>query len=207
MRAYVDGLNLYHGLLKGKKNRRWLDLEALASSLMPQGDLVGVRYFTARVKDFKGNGAPQRQDVYLQALATLRRVSIHYGTFRVDPKMRKLTEPQPDGSEYVSVLIPEEKGSDVNLASYLLVDGFRDLYDIALVVTNDSDLAEPVRLVGSELGKSVVLAHPSQAAAGHLLRAGPSRVLRIHVNTILKSQLPDPVVRADGSPIHRPHAW
>ena len=42
---------------------------------------------------------------------------------------------------------PEEKGSDVNLATYLVADGFRDLYDTAVVVSNDSDLAEPLKLV------------------------------------------------------------
>ena len=41
----------------------------------------------------------------------------------------------------------EEKGSDVNLASHLLHDGFKGLYDAAVIITNDSDLAEPIRMV------------------------------------------------------------
>jgi hypothetical protein len=53
----------------------------------------------------------------------------------------------------VSIIEEEEKGSDVNLASYLLVDGFAGEYDIAIVVSNDSDLAEPIRLVRSILGR------------------------------------------------------
>ena len=54
----------------------------------------------------------------------------------------------------------EEKGSDVNLASHLLVDGFRDRYDLAVVISNDSDLTEPVRFVREDLNKPVGVLNP-----------------------------------------------
>jgi len=41
----------------------------------------------------------------------------------------------------------EEKGSDVNLATHLLHDGFRGMFEAAVLITNDSDLTEPVRVV------------------------------------------------------------
>jgi hypothetical protein len=41
-----------------------------------------------------------------------------------------------------------EKGSDVNLASMLLVDGFRGDYEVAAVITTDADLALPLGMVG-----------------------------------------------------------
>jgi hypothetical protein len=45
----------------------------------------------------------------------------------------------------------EEKGSDVNIATYMLVDAFREDCDQLIVITNDSDPAEPVRIVNKEL--------------------------------------------------------
>ena len=37
----------------------------------------------------------------------------------------------------------------------MLVDGFKGLYNVAVVVSDDSDLLDPVRLVRSELGLKV----------------------------------------------------
>jgi hypothetical protein len=37
----------------------------------------------------------------------------------------------------------EEKGSDVNLASHLLLDAFQNSFDVGAVLSNDSDLVEP----------------------------------------------------------------
>ena len=47
----------------------------------------------------------------------------------------------------VEVIKMEEKGSDVNLSVHLLNDAWKDRYDCAVLVTNDSDMAEAMRLV------------------------------------------------------------
>ena len=52
---------------------------------------------------------------------------------------------------YAEVLKMEEKGSDVNIATYMLIDVFRNDCDQVVVITNDSDLAEPVRIINKEL--------------------------------------------------------
>jgi len=204
--AYVDGLNLYYGLLRGKRGRRWLDLSAVVAALVPGTEVDRVKYFTARVKDFDGTGAHQRQDVYLRALAAHGGVETHFGSFRVDKRRRKLVVPIGP-SRYADVWSPEEKGSDVNLGSHLVLDGALGRYDLAVVVTNDSDLAEPIRLTVTELGKVVVLVHPSGAPAGRLVQAGPTQTMRLHVNTILKCQLPDPVNDPEGRKIRKPKDW
>lgn len=54
--------------------------------------------------------------------------------------------PRP-GPTVVKVIKVEEKGSDVNLASHLLLDAFQGNFDVAAVLSNDSDLVEPVRIV------------------------------------------------------------
>lgn len=80
-----------------------------------------TRYFTARIKSLPWNkNAPQRQDVYLRALKASG-VEITQGHFQLNNTRKRLSNkmtgfrPLP---KKVEVIIPEEKGSDVNLASY-----------------------------------------------------------------------------------------
>ena len=142
--VYVDGFNLYYGALKGQPYR-WLDLEKFARGLLHPSDSVHrVRYFTARVKPTAYDvDAPTRQASYLRALSTLPSVSIHYGQFLASVARM----PKADGTGLVQVMKTEEKGSDVNLATHLLLDASVGDFETALVVTNDSDLCEPIRQV------------------------------------------------------------
>lgn len=64
----------------------------------------------------------------------------------------------------------EEKGSDVNLASHLLRDAFRGAFQVAVLITNDSDLAEPVRIVRQELNLPVGILSPHQQHSVELKR-------------------------------------
>jgi hypothetical protein len=56
----------------------------------------------------------------------------------------------------------EEKGSEVNLASHLLRDASSKKFEVAVLITNDSDLAEPVQIVAHELGLPVGILNPHQ---------------------------------------------
>ena len=55
---------------------------------------------------------------------------------------------------------PEEKGSNVNLATHMVNDAWKNLYDVALIISNDSDLVEAIHIVKSERSKVIVLANP-----------------------------------------------
>ncbi|MCH9040170.1 MAG: NYN domain-containing protein [Chloroflexi bacterium] len=111
----------------------------------------------------------------------------------------------------------EEKGSDVNLASHLLVDGFQDDYDFAVVISNDTDLVEPIRLVQSTLGLDVWVVNPSPPPAKkgqrdnnrmhQDLRNVASVSRRIYVSTLRKSQFPNPLIDANGRTITKPASW
>ena len=134
--VYIDGFNVYYRL-KGSRYK-WLDYRAaLQAKLGPDVDLQILRYFTARVNGRFDSDAPTRQDAYLRALAAyIPEISIHEGSFVVrDRWVRMVSDP----SQYAHVLIPEEKGSDVNLAVHLLNDAHRDKFDVAYVMSNDSD--------------------------------------------------------------------
>ena len=99
----------------------------------------------------------------------------------------------------------EEKGSDVNLATHLLLDSFRDFYELAVVVSNDSDLLLPIRVAVELFNKKVGLLnpqrHPSVALLPHVMF-----VKNIRKTVLMKSQFPDWLADQDGA-FNKPSAW
>ena len=204
---YIDGFNLYYRALKDTPFR-WLDLIKLAETLFPDDDIQGVCYFTALLNLRPDNpDQPARQLTYLRALETLAGIEIHYGTFRPRIKTRRLAEPIPGLPEYVRIVDSEEKGTDVNLATRLLVDGFRGSYEQAVVVSNDSDLASPMRYVRDELGRKVTVVNPDNNNYTHRdLVDAATYVRRLRRSHLRRSQFPPEVRDAQGM-ITKPLGW
>ena len=104
------------------------------------------------VKGDRDATAPGRQKLFLAALGTLPLVTVHFGQFRIHPVAMPLAKPGPGKRRTARVLKTEEKGSDVNLATYLLLDGLDDLYESAVVISDDSDLETPIREANRRFG-------------------------------------------------------
>lgn len=214
-RVYIDGFNLYYRTLKGTAHK-WLDIAALSDAAMPAGCTVeAVNYYAARVSGRVDPGAPARQHAYLRAIATLPGVVITYGNFQVTKKWSGLVQPPafrplyvPPGGVALSVAYvykTEEKGSDVNLGAHLVRDAALRKFDVAGVLTNDTDLCEPIRIVAEEFGLPVYILSPTAKPAGSLLRyAAGVRHISGYVGPC---QLPDPVVDAKGRHILKPAGW
>jgi hypothetical protein len=146
-------------------------------------------------------------------LRTLNDVVIHEGRFYVQAKRRYLADPLSKKPRHLlplrteSVIIPEEKGSDVNLATYLLFDAFRNRYDTAIVVSNDSDLAAPIRLVCEEMQKSVILLNPhSSNPAFHLQGIPGVAYRRVRLGPLQACQFPHRLHDSHGV-IEKPSSW
>jgi hypothetical protein len=121
--AYIDGLNLYNGALKGRPKRKWLDVRKVCEELLPSKyQLSWIRYFTARVPGSATDPhQPQRQDLYLRALrGECTPFSLHEERFRTD--VSALPRAGSPSAELVKVRVTQEKGSDVNLAVHLIDD-------------------------------------------------------------------------------------
>jgi len=161
---YVDGFNLYNRALKDTPYK-WLDLRALCGHLLaPANQILAIKYYTARVSGDRDPDQPRRQQVYFKALETLPEVSIHYGKFLPKKIRRPLGTPIAGLPKFVEVHTVEEKGSDVNLAAHLVRDGFRNFFDVAVVLSKDTDLIEPMRIVRHELNKPVGMICPDKDA-------------------------------------------
>jgi uncharacterized LabA/DUF88 family protein len=157
---YVDGFNLYYGAAKSTR-LKWVNVIALAEAVLPGLQVNRTRYFTAMVKSNPTDPQQaQRQQTYIRALETLPNLTVHYGRYQETRVTAKHCQPPPDT---VQVYKTEEKGTDVNLATYMLVDAFRDDCDQLVVITNDSDLAEPIRIINAELNLKVIVLNPHSA--------------------------------------------
>ena len=199
--AYVDGFNLYFGLKDaGFKRHYWLDVAALAGALLkPCQTLVATHYFTARIRDNGRNMADQkRQGVYLEALE-LRGVMTQMGHY-----LEKSRECRQCGASWADY---EEKMTDVNIAIQMLADAFDGVFDVALVISGDSDLTTPIRRIRQRFpSKRVIVAFPPKRHSSELKRCA-SGYLTIGEDKLRASQLPDRVTKPNGFVLSRPASW
>lgn len=117
-----------------------------------------------------------------------------------------LVQPLADGTTHVKVWNTEEKGSDVNLATYLVHDAWRGLYDVAVVLSQDTDLCEPLRIVRDEVSKPVGLVWLDSTQPGKL-GAAASFVRHVTPSRLAAAQFAPVLVGRNGKPIKRPAEW
>ena len=215
--VYVDSFNLYYGLLKGSAYR-WLDIQKLCQAELPTNQFQRIRCFSARVIARPDDPDQRnRQNAYFRALQTIPNLTLHLGHFlESEVSMRRVT-PDTQGNKFALVRKTEEKGSDVNLASYLLLDGFKKEYEVAVVITNDSDLAEPIRIVRQELKLPVLVLHPCKVADPSRTLAGgrvsvelqrsSTKSIVIKEASLAASQFPDTLRDAQNRTITKPLGW
>ena len=196
-----------------------------------QPEITCVTYCTARVDAVESPSSHADQDVYLKALLAEGSVDhIEFGQYVARVKSAplavkaangrpRLVSPQwpvmvqdgtgtalPDARFMVSVAQREEKGSDVNVASHLLVDVLAGGFQAAVVISNDSDLRWPVQEARRRVPVGVV--NPGSGyTAGHLSDIPGAGVGRHWWRTLSAAdftghQLPDPVGRN-----RRPAGW
>ena len=183
-----------------------MDLVALCHRLFPTDEIVKLKYFTARVSAKKDDpDQPIRQNTYFRALGTRPEVEIIEGQFKV----RRATMEEWTTRKPIDVLKTEEKGSDVNLASHLLMDGFNRRYEKAVVICNDADQITSTRMVQNELRLPVIVINPSQDVS--VLRVNPDPKhpanQKLAESDLRACQFASPLQDAQGRSITKPSAW
>lgn len=197
---YVDGFNLYFGLkTKAWKRYYWLDIHRLGENLLRPGQvLVGAKYFTA---DIRGPADKhRRQQTFLDALATRRpNLSIIRGHYLVKQKQCPCCNCLFD--------IPEEKKTDVNISTEMVADAFLDRFDVAILVSGDSDLVPPIKAICQHHPhKRVVVAFPPARSSADLRKVAHGSFW-INECKLRVSLLPNPVVKPNGHKLYRPTKW
>jgi uncharacterized LabA/DUF88 family protein len=200
--AYIDGFNLYFGLKEARwRKYYWLDVHRLCSKLLrPDQTLVHVKYFTSRVSASPNDpGKDRRQAAYLEALETVADTTEFFGQY-----LGKVITCRNCRSQWTS---HEEKMTDVNIAVEMLTDAADDLFDVAMVLSADSDLVGPVAKIRQRFpAKKVVIAFPPKRTSDRL-KQNAHAWFRIGETQFRQSQLPNPVKKPSGFEINRPALW
>ena len=209
--VYIDGFNLYHRALQREPRFKWLDLAKLCQTLLPAHEINRIRYFTAIVHRRPEDPQQQRRQlIYHRALRTIPNLEIHYGQFKNRVILRPLANPVPGLDKYVRVITTEEKGTDVNIATYLIADGYDGDYEQAVVISNDSDLALPISMTRDrlKLPVGVINPNPNQKRNPMPVELKDAATFRTYIRRrmLRDSQFPTPLVDAVGA-FTKPPAW
>lgn len=95
----------------------------------------------------------------------------------------------------------------VNIAIQLLGDAYEDRFDVALVVSGDSDLSTPIHRVRERFPKKrVIVAFPPKRQSAELKRRA-NGYLSIGEDKLKASQLPEQLAKSDGFVLTRPATW
>jgi len=204
--VYVDGFNLYYGAVKGTAYK-WLDIQKMVQLILPKNQILKIKYFTALVNARpKDPDQPIRQQMYLRALRTIPNLEIIYGHFLTHPVRLPLVNPIPGQNSYAEVIKTEEKGSDVNIATHLLHDGYQGAYGVAIVISNDSDLVEAIKIVRNELNKGVIVLNPRPNSPSQELKRTATFVKDIRQGVLAASQFPNTLQDKNGT-FTKPASW
>ena len=201
--VYIDGFNLYYGAMRGSPYK-WLDLAALCHQMLPNDTIQSITYFTAIVSARPYDlDLPVRQQMYLRALRTIPNLKIIYGHFLTHSCRMVLTGSKPAKKVFVDKT--EEKGSDVNIAAHLLRDAYNHSFDVGVLITNDSDLVEPVRIVRHELNLPIGILNPHDHHSAKLKQEA-TFMKRIRQSDVSVCQFPDILTDSKGQ-FHKPSTW
>ena len=207
---YIDGFNFYYGALKDTPYK-WLNFKKLFEYLLDSShQILSIKYFTAMVTGKIDPDQPIRQKTYIRALKKyVPEISVYYGKFLSHNVFKPLAYPINKNLfgkdiKFVKVIRTEEKGSDVNLAVHLLNDAWLNLYDCAIIVSNDSDLSASLKLVKEQHKKKIGLITPRKTHPSRELLKYSDFTKQVRKGVLDASQLPDPI---PGTTIHKPAVW
>lgn len=211
---YIDGFSLYYGLKSmGWKKYYWLNLEALCERLIPQKlnqSLDQIKYFTAKVSSSYSPGTARRQDLYLQAIKTLNRVEIIEGRYdsHLSNPCSRCNETFKCGcrsnNEHIKT---EEKRTDVNIAVNMLCDAYMDKYDVAYLISGDSDIAPAAEKVREQFDLKPIIVYFPPNRFSKDLKDICHASKKIFENVLASSQFPDQLTNKSGYVIERPIEW
>jgi uncharacterized LabA/DUF88 family protein len=181
----------------GLDNCRWLNIRSLVGDLLLQNqELVEIRYYTSRVSN--NPEKQKRQTTYIEALET-QGIKIIYGHYQ-------------DGTEECRRCgniwrTAKEKMTDVNIATSIIIDAYKDKYDTAMLISGDSDLVPPIKAVHENFKNKrvMVLFPPKRHNISIAAHAKGSFI--IGRKKLLDNQLDSVVVKKDGYKLKRPTEW
>lgn len=188
----VPGVEIYFGNFLAKAVCRPLANVPIANREI----IIGSQNFSLPAGNHRVMEDPARSDSRQEVIPV---GSYALKSCKVDPRPVPVRD-----AVRVRVHWMEEKGSDVNLATHLVHDAWTGIFEAAAVVSNDTDLVEPIRVVTREINKPVIVLCPSSRGAAQALKSVATSVYHVHFHHLRASLFPD---RIPGTVIAKPTSW
>ena len=198
--VYIDDYNFYYGL-KSVNWRKfyWLDLVNFFDTFMKENQqLVAVKNFSAPTKNQSKN---QRQSTYFSANKQNKRFELILGSY--------VLKDISCNNCHTDFQIPEEKKTDVNIATQMISDCVYDDCDISILVSGDSDLTPPIDFIKNHNSNHQVFAYfPPKRQGLHLKNICNHSLLLEHFKSRFRdNQLPDTISTRSGYELKKPEKW
>lgn len=196
--AYIDGFNLFYGLKSSNMTHcKWLDLRKLIAGMLKDHQvLVAVKYFTSPVKNHPGNHL--RQATYLSALENSG-IKIIKGHFQSSSATCSACSHRWNETK--------EKMTDVNIATEMITDAFQNQFDVAILISGDSDLVPPIRAIRRFFTTKKVLAVFPPDRSSKALKETAHASLSLGRKKIQNAQFPSRIILANGYILKAPEGW
>jgi len=154
---FIDGSNLYHAL-RSTFSRHNLNFAEFASRLCGSRRLFRTYYYNVLQDPAQRPDGHREQQEFLDILSRTPYLEVRLGSTKL--------------AQGVSI----EKGVDVMLATDLLYFAWNDFYDVAVLVSGDSDFAYALQAV-KNMGKHVEVAYFEGGVSKDLLNVADNRHL------------------------------
>jgi uncharacterized LabA/DUF88 family protein len=200
--CYIDGFNLYHFIDNHRSWRqfKWLDLKALSLKFLPpSAKLCSIRYYSAYPEWNKQK--EKRHRLYVKAINSIGAAE-QMGRFKRVSRRVRIND-----RAVLNFRTHEEKRTDVSLGVDLIVGAFKDYYDIALLVSSDTDFLPAIQQVKKHYpDKQIWVAAPNESPVNDIKDA-VDRYSSIRKKHIASSQFDDPLTLPNGKTITKPKLW
>lgn len=196
---YVDGFNLYHSIKDlNEPFLKWCNLWALGELIIPKNSQVLVRVVFCTAYYPGDQKKRWRHDQYRNALevAGVECVFGHY-----------IMEPKQCGNCGDTWEKPSEKETDINVALTLMNDAWQDKYDVAYLLTADSDQAATARAFSEAFPqrKLITVAPPDRNFSASIVKYAHGKIALTKDH--LERCLFPPLVFKDGKMGRRPKEY
>ncbi len=132
---FIDGSNFYHSLVSSFGTAK-IDLELFCKTISQSGELIRINYYTSPVSRFDNSEAYKSQQKFFEKIKEIKLLNLFLGRL------------EKHGNARI------EKGVDVKIATDLISGAYNNKFDVAIIVSNDSDFVPAIEEV-QNIGKQV----------------------------------------------------
>jgi uncharacterized LabA/DUF88 family protein len=97
--------------------------------------------------------------------------------------------------------------TDVNIATQMIIDAYQDKYDMAMLISGDSDLVPPIRAIHANFKqKRVFVAFPPKRHNSSVALVAKGSIV-IGRKKLADNQFPAEITKHDGFILKKPKGW